>query len=315
MRRVIVFCTLLLLVGCTSAAPAPTVTPSPSPLKIALVMKTLTNPFFVSMEKGARRAETELGIQLLVKTAAQETSIEQQIAIIETLTQQKVDAIVIAPGDSKALVPALKKAQDAGIVVVNIDNQLDPEVSAQNGLKGVVFISVDNAQGAYLAAKALTAKVTTPTNAIILEGIRTAKNAEERKQGALKAFAENPNIKVVANETANWKIDEAFNVTKMLFEKFPDVKVVFAANDMMALGVVQYLSEAKKPEVMVGGFDALTDALDAIKTGKLQVTVDQQAAEQGYTGVVYAVRLKKGEALPPLRVIDVKVITAENVGK
>src|SRR4051812_10499789 len=75
--------------------------------RIALVMKTLTSPFFVEMEKGARRAEAELGVELLVKTATQETSIEQQIAIVEQLTRAKVDAIVIAPGDSYRLIPAL----------------------------------------------------------------------------------------------------------------------------------------------------------------------------------------------------------------
>jgi len=90
-------------------------------------MKTLTNPFFVEMEKGARRAEKDLNIALKVKTAAQETSIEQQIQLVEDLVAAKVDAIVIAPGDSQRLVPTLKKAADAGINIVNIDNRLDPQ--------------------------------------------------------------------------------------------------------------------------------------------------------------------------------------------
>ncbi|MCB0021873.1 MAG: substrate-binding domain-containing protein, partial [Caldilinea sp.] len=88
-------------------------------------MKTLTNPFFIEMEKGARRAEQELGIELIVKTGAQETSIEQQIAIVDDFIARGVDAIVIAPGSSTELIPVLKKAQDAGIVVINIDNRLD----------------------------------------------------------------------------------------------------------------------------------------------------------------------------------------------
>jgi ribose transport system substrate-binding protein len=95
-------------------------------LNIALVMKTLTNPFFIEMEKGARLAEEEFKINLIVKTGAQETSIDQQIKIVDDLIIAKVDAIVIAPGGSTELIPVLKKAQDAGIVVVNIDNQLDP---------------------------------------------------------------------------------------------------------------------------------------------------------------------------------------------
>ena len=105
------------------APPPPT---QPERKRVALVMKTLTNLFFVEMEKGARRAEKELGVDLQVKTAAQETSIEQQIQIVEDMIAAKVDAIVIAPGDSQLLVPVLKKAADAGIKIVNLDNRLDP---------------------------------------------------------------------------------------------------------------------------------------------------------------------------------------------
>ena len=93
------------LLGCgQSSTPSVTTTPAPTPAapvaakkEIGLVMKTLTNPFFVEMEKGARRAEQELGISLKVKTAAQETSIEQQIQLVEDLVAAKVSAIVIAP--------------------------------------------------------------------------------------------------------------------------------------------------------------------------------------------------------------------------
>src|SRR6185437_14559396 len=92
--------------------------------KIALVMKTLTNPFFIEMERDARRAEKEFGIELQVKTGSDETAVEQQIQIVDDLIQSRVEAIVIAPGDSQRLVPILKKAQAAGIVIINIDNKL-----------------------------------------------------------------------------------------------------------------------------------------------------------------------------------------------
>jgi len=91
----------------TPAQPSETVAAPAAKKEIALVMKTLTNPFFVEMEKGARRAEKDLGVNLTVKTAAQETSIEQQIQLVEDLVAAKVHAIVIAPGDSQRLIPAL----------------------------------------------------------------------------------------------------------------------------------------------------------------------------------------------------------------
>ena len=214
-----------------------------APLTVALVMKTLTNPFFVEMEKGARRAEQDLGVKLIVKTGAQETSIEQQIAIVRALIGQGVDAIVIAPADSAELVPVLAEAQKAGIVIVNIDNRLDQKSVAAEGMKEVPFISVDNEEGAYESAKYISDRVDTPSEAIILEGIRTAKNADDRLRGAERAFGENPNVTVVAKETANWKIDEAHDVVAGLFAAHPQIRAIFAANDMMALGAIRYLEE------------------------------------------------------------------------
>ena len=304
--------TPLLASSSTAAAVQPTVSPTAQKYTIALVMKTLTNPFFVEMEKGARQAEKELGINLIVKTGAQETSVDQQITIVEELIREKVDAILIAPADSVQLIPVLKKAQDAGIVIINIDNQLDPQASQKIGLTGVPFISVNNAQGAYLSAKYISDKITTPTQAAILEGIVTARNAQDREKGALQAFAENKNIQVVDSETANWKIDEAYSVTSQIFKTHPDIKLIFAANDMMAFGVIQYLKEKGQTDVQVAAYDALAEAMPMLRDGSLQATIDQQAALQAYTGVQYAVRALKGEKLPPLTLLDVLLVTRQN---
>ena len=277
---------------------------------IGLVMKTLTNPFFIEMEKGARRAEKEFGITLTVKTAAQETSIEQQIQLVNDLVAAKVAAIIIAPGDSVSLIPALKKAADAGIKIVNIDNRLDPDALKQAGLSALPFVGVDIEAGAYKAGQFLAAQASAPTQAAILEGIRSADNARQRMEGAKRALIDNKQVKLVASETANWKIDEAYNVSKVLFTKHPDVKLLFAANDMMAIGASRYLQESGKVNVRVVGFDALSEALTEIKAGRLAATVDQQAAEQGYQGVLLALRLLKGEPVAPITMIETRLITA-----
>ena len=284
-----------------------------APRAIGLVMKTLTNPFFIEMEKGARRAEKDLGIALTVKTAAQETSIEQQIQLVNDLIAAKVEAIVIAPGDSLSLIPALKKAADAGIKIINIDNRLDPDALKQIGLSGVPFLGVDNEAGAYKAGQFLASKISTPTQAVILEGIRSADNARQRMEGAHRALSENKQVKLVASETANWKIDEAYAVSKALFTKHPDVKLLFAANDMMALGASKYLQESGKLNVKVVGFDALSEALTEIKAGRIAATIDQQAAEQGYQGVAMALRLVTGESVSPVTLIETRLITAADL--
>jgi ribose transport system substrate-binding protein len=287
--------------------------PAPAGKKIALVMKTLTNPFFVDMEKGARRAEKELGVTLLVKTASQETSVEQQIQIVEELIRMKVDAIVISPGDSVRLVPVLKRAQEAGIRIVNIDNRLDPEAMKQQGLTHVPLISADNEKSAYESVRFIARSITKTTRAAILEGARSADNSRLRREGAERAFKENPHIQLVATETASWKIDEGYEVTRRLFSTHPDISLLFCANDMMALGAIQYLQESGRQAVKVAAFDALNEAREAVKAGRLAVTVDQQAAEQGYQGVLLARREIDGESVPEQLLIETRLITAERV--
>lgn len=287
--------------------------PEPARKTIALVMKTLTNPFFVEMERGATRAEKELGVRLLVKTASQETSIEQQIQIIEELIQMKVDAIVIAPGDSLRLVPVLKRAQEAGIRIVNIDNRLDPEAMKKQGLAQVPFVSVDNEKAAYESVRFIASSVQKPAQAAIIEGIRSADNSRQRRRGAERAFKENPLITLVATETANWKIDEGYMVTRQLFTAHPGISLLFCANDMMALGALKFLQESGRQEVKVASYDALEEAREAVKSGRMAVTVDQQAAEQGYQGVRLARRLIDGESVPEQVLIDTRLITAESV--
>ena len=301
----------LVAAGDSSNVSAPAREQAAAPLTVALVMKTLTNPFFVEMEKGARKAEQDLGVKLIVKTGAQETSIEQQIAIVRALIGQGVDAIVIAPADSAELVPVLAEAQRAGIVIVNIDNRLDQKSVAAEGMKEVPFISVDNEAGAYQSAKYISDQLAAPSEAIILEGIRTAKNADDRLRGAERAFGENPNVAVVAKETANWKIDEAHDVVAGLFAAHPEIRAIFAANDMMALGAIRYLEEAGRKDVLVAGYDALDEAKAAIRAGKLAATVDQQAAQQGYLGVEYAVNALHSQLLPAVTLIDTRLVTGE----
>lgn len=316
-------CTVLLIIllifsftGCgkvTTGGSGNSEQDSKSKKKVALVMKTLTNPFFIEMEKGARKAESELGIELIVKTGAQETSIVQQISIVEDLINSKVDAIVIAPGSSTDLIPILKKAQDNNIKIVNIDNRLDKAACEKIGLKDVPFISVNNEEGSYQAAKYISDKIKVPTKVAIIEGIRDADNAESRRKGALRAFNANPNIQVVASETANWKIDEAQNTTAQIFKRNSDIGALFCANDMMALGAIQYMDANNKKNVLIAGFDDLDEAESAIKSGKMQVTVNQQADIQGYTGVKYALEMINGKTEAAETTVDVKIITLDNL--
>ena len=156
-----------------------------------------------------------------------------------------------------------------------------------------------------------TSGVTELAKAAVIEGIRSASNAESRKAGALRAFSGNPAVTVVAQESANWKIDEAYDVAKGLFTREPGITLLFCANDMMALGAARYIQEAGLSNVRIAGFDALADAVEAVKRGTLTATVDQQAGRQGYLGVVYANRMISGETMPPETMVDVRILTTQ----
>lgn len=320
-RIFLVIAVSTLLFGCKdsgdqASAPVPAApVKTSSPKKVALVMKTLTNPFFIEMERGARRAEKEFGIELQVKTGSDETAIEQQIQIIDGLIQSHVDAIVIAPGDSQRVVPILKKAQTAGIVIINIDNKLDAGVIASQQMTPPPFVSTDNEAGAYLAAKYLADQAKKPTQAVIIEGMRSASNGQMRAAGARRAFDENRNVHLVASESAEWKIDLAHDVARKIFEAHPQVHLVFCANDMMALGVIKYLQDSGRKDVLVSGYDALDEARAAVKGGTMAATLDQQAAEQGYQGVLLAVRALRGESVPATLTVESHLVTAATAGQ
>jgi len=284
-------------------------TPGPT---VALVMKTLLNPFFVAMKEGAEAAARDHEVRLLVRTAATETSYAKQVGILDALIDTGVDAVVISPADSVQVIPALKRVQQAGIVLINIDNPLDRAAAQAYDLEPVPLITVDNERGAYLAAAHIAAQVPDGerAQAAILEGLPGIDTTLTRRRGATRAFADVPRVTLVASETANFEITQAHAVTLSLLDRFPNLRLLFASNDMMAIGAVRALKDTHRTGVLVAGFDALEEAKDAIRRGDLEVTVDQQAHRQGYLGVSYAVRRLAGEALPDRTIVDILLVHA-----
>lgn len=318
LRRMVAGCLFFILAACEQT-PTPTAAPAavaPTPakaLKLALIVKARGNPFFDQMEKGARQAAQEAKVELVVKSTDEETAIEQQINLVDGAIAEHVNGIVIAPVDSKRLVPALKRAQDAGIRIVNVDNRLDSATMKEKSLGPIPFISIDNERAAYASAKYIADRVHGPAQAAILEGIRHADNANQRLHGAERAFAEQPKLEVVVHETANWSADEAYAVAKRIFGVYPGIRVVFCANDMMAFGLLKYLKEAGRHDVLIASFDDLDEAKRAVLAGELQATVDQQADRQGYQGVMTDLQAIKGDPLPAEVKLDAQLVTAASL--
>jgi ribose transport system substrate-binding protein len=157
--------------------------------RVALVMKSLANEFFVTMANGAEEHQRAhaADYDLVVNGTKNESDLAQQVALVEQMMASGVQAVVIAPADSRALVPVLKRARQAGIVVVNIDNKLDAGTLTQAGL-AVPFVGPDNREGARLVGAEVAKKLKRGDQVAILEGIPTAFNGQQRRHGVEDAM-------------------------------------------------------------------------------------------------------------------------------
>ena len=279
--------------------------------RIALVMKSLANEFFLTMENGAKEHQKQHAAEydLLPNGIKDESDVKAQINIVEQMIAQKVDAIVIAPADSKALVPVCKKALDAGIVVVNIDNKFDADVLKEQGIK-LPFVGPDNRKGARLGGQYLAKQLKAGDKVAILEGAPNAFNGIQRKLGfedAMKAAG----MEVAVSQTANWDMGKARDVVAGMLPSQPDLKAILCANDNMALGAVAALKPSQP--ILVIGFDNISAVQQLVKDGKILCTVDQHADHLAVFGIQYALDILKTKATPADKETAVDLITVKEL--
>jgi ribose transport system substrate-binding protein len=279
--------------------------------RIALVMKARTNPFFARMEAGARAAAEKLGAELTVLAIDKETDAEKQAAHVETAISQGVQAILIAPADSRAIITPLLQAQREGIVIVNLDNRIDPQEAANAGLKIATFVGPDNEEGARKSTAALIEKIGGEGEVALLEGIRGVDNAEARKRGFFKAVETTQGkVKVVAQDTADWASEPAQGKMEGFLVSHPMLDGVFCANDMMALGAIAAIKSAGKAgQIVVTAYDNIAAAQDAMRAGDLYATIEQHPHMMGERGVEYALKALKGESVPAQVPVPTDLIT------
>ncbi len=300
---VLAFVALTVLGGCKKQDDRP---------KVVLLMKSLANEFFKTMEDGAlaHHKQHEAEYSLKVIGMKNETDVAEQIRNVELAIAQGVNAIVIAPADSKALVAVCKKAMDAGIIVVNIDNKLDDEVLRDKGVK-IPFVGPDNRKGAKLAGVYLASRLQSGDKVAIIEGAPNAYNGIQRKMGFDDAM-NGSSMNIVSSQTGYWETDKAQPVAAGLINEHPDLKAILCANDSMALGAVTAVREAGKTgRIHVIGFDNIAAARQLLKEGKILCTVDQHADQLATYGIEYALEMLKTKAQPVDKETPVDLITAE----
>lgn len=283
---------------------------APARPRVALIMKSLANEFFLTMADGARKhqATHAADYELIVNGIKNETDLAEQVGLVEQMVAQQVNIIVIAPADSKALVPVLKRAQAAGVRVVNIDNKLDADALKEAGLI-VPFVGPDNRAGARRVGEALAKQLPAGAKVAIIEGLTTAFNGQQRRAGfedAMKAAGMN----IVSVQSGQWEIDKANNVAAAMLSEHPDLQALLCGNDSMALGVVAAVQAAGRTgKVLVCGYDGIGAIRPMVADGRVTATADQHADQLAVFGIEAALKILKGEAPPADQTTVVDLVT------
>ena len=233
------------------------------------------NPFWASVEKGAKEEAAKLGVDLVLVAPPQEGDVQAQINQVEDQLAKGVDAIALAPGDPNAFAPIVDDAIKSGVPVVFVDTKGINE--------GVTFIGTNNKNGAALAAKFICDKTPKGADVAVLTGIESQSTALLRRDGAVQGLKD-CGLNLVATQTAMWDTAKGRSVTESIILKNPNIKAIFASNDNMGLGAMQALKDADMNDVVVVGFDATPDAAKSILAGEMTATIAQFSYNMGAYG-------------------------------
>jgi ribose transport system substrate-binding protein len=276
---------------------------------IGLIMKSLEAEFFQEMKKGAIAfAEQENSFKLITVGTNSQTEIDLQIELMEKLISDKVDAIVLVPIDSKALVPVTVKAIQSGVKVVNIDIKLDEEL-LHNACVELTYVGPDNKTASKTVGDILAKRLNKGANVILIEGLTVAENAQQRKAGFMESIIEN-GLNLLASQPADWETDKAEKVFSQLYSQHPNVEGVFCSNDAMALGVLKVLKQnGKGGKIPVVGFDNDASVQPFLKSGEMLATIDAFGSQMAVQGIEFALKVLKGMENKGAYSTDFKLVT------
>ena len=277
-------------------------------IRIAIVPPGLTSPFHVQVDQGAMATCTKLGLTLLHPAPPRETDFAEQVRIVEDLIAQHVDAISVCAIGNEAIVPAVKKANAAGIPFF-VHNSLEP----LPGGEVAAYIGYNQRKGGRImglqAARLLKGK----GKVLILEGI-PGYHTRERTTGFLEGLGlkKHPGITVVGSQPADWERSKAMSVTENFLQREPDLALVFGCSDEMALGAAEAAKAHGRSGMFFLGIDGNPNAIASIKAGTMTATLGVYPKKMGAI-TVETIRLAlKGRKPPRIVETPMIVVTAAN---
>ncbi|MDQ0753255.1 fructose transport system substrate-binding protein [Streptomyces africanus] len=270
----------LTLTACGSGSGSGTANAGSGSVKVGLITKTDTNPFFVKMKEGAEKAAKDNGVQLVTAAGKFDGDNAGQVTAVENMVASGVKGILITPSDSKAIVPAIEKAKAKGVLVIALDTPTDPE-SAADALFATDNLKAGELIGEYAKAamKGKTAKIAALD---LAPGVSVG---VQRHNGFLKGFGATDKDVACAQDTGG---DQSKGQTAMenCLQKEPGINVVYTINEPAALGAYTALkAKGREKDVLIVSVDGGCTGTKAVKDGKIAATSQQYPLKMAAEGV------------------------------
>lgn len=279
--------------------------PADKKIVVGMTLYSLKNEFTVRLSNAAKKKAEELGVELKIYDGNYDPN--TQINQVETMISDGVDAIILNPQDAKACAVAVDKAAAANIPVIGVNTRVDSD-------KLTSYVGSKDVYAGELEMQAIADKLGGKGNIVILDGPLGQSAQLERSEGIQNVLKKYPDIKVLAEKTANWSRSEAMTVMENWLQAFDKIDAVVGENDEMALGARQAI-EAKGLDIPTIGVDGITDALNAVEKGTLIASIFQDGAGQGSKALEIAVAKAKGENVDKEYWIDFEPVTKDNVAE
>lgn len=283
-------------------------------IKVAALEITLANPFWITMKEGYEAAAAEYGVSVDVMATSKEGDVNEQLDMLNTIVSKDYNAVTISAITPFNLLPGVAAATEKRLPVIAVGTSVDSVEAEKAGAVVNAFITSNFEDQGKLGAEYIIEKIGSGKVAII-EGLAGAAQGEARKTGAKNAFEANSDIEIVSVQAGNWDRQVAYDIATDLVQANPDLKGIFCANDVMALGVVEALKAADmKDKVVVVGVDAIDEAKDSIRNKELDGTVAMSPYLFGKGGLILSLKVLEGhEITQDIFWTPLGLITEENL--
>lgn len=283
--------------------------------KIGAVIISLTNQFWANMKTCYENAAQELGVTIDVQTGTTEGDTQSQLDVLMTMADMDYDVIIVSPIDGTNLIPGIVKCNENGIPVINLGPGVDTEALADAGghLDGKITVNFQD-QGRTVANDMIS-RLSDGGQVAILQGLTGAGQSEGRTAGATEVFEANDSIELVASVPCDWDATKAYNATKDILTEHPDLKGIFACNDVMALAAVEALASENRSDVLVYGVDFTSDARTALKTGTMTGTMSYSSVKYTQAALKMAIAMAQGATYADPIYLPLTLATVDNVNR